>query len=113
AIDDVEFQHKRELVRLHKPVVELALGRKSMTLDGEERALEVAPYVVNNSTLIPVRFFVDAMGGKIQYDAAEKRVTVIRDDHLVEMWIGNPNVLIDGQMVESPVAPTVNKNRTM
>lgn len=113
AVDDIEFQHKRELALLHKPVVELALGRKSMTLDGVEQPLEVAPYVVNDATLIPVRFFVDAMGGQIQYDATEKRVTVIRDDHLVEMWIGNPNLIIDGVRVESPVAPTVKNNRTM
>jgi len=63
--------------------------------------------------MIPVRFFVDAMGGTIQWEAKSQRVTVIRDNHLIEMWIKDKEVIIDGQRITALEAPQLMKGRTM
>lgn len=113
AIDDIEFQQKRELPEMHRAKVEMALGRASVTVDGELRELDFAPYVVDGHTLIPIRFFVDALGGEVLWDAEARRASVIRDGHLVEMWIGDGLVTVNGKPAVSPVPPQIKGNRTM
>src|SRR5690606_9561193 len=97
----------------HRAKVEMALGRASITVDGELRELDFAPYVVDGHTLIPIRFFVDALGGEVLWDAEARRASVIRDGHLVEMWIGDGLVTVNGKPAVSPVPPQIKGNRTM
>jgi exopolysaccharide biosynthesis protein len=113
GIDDIAFTYKGEIPVAPKSKVEMAVGRTSLTVNGITSKLEQAPITENNSTLIPVRFFVDAMGGEIKWDAKEKRVSVIRDGHLIEMWIGDKMVVVDGKLIESPVAPKLSNGRTL
>jgi hypothetical protein len=113
AVDDIEFQQKRELPEMHRAKVEMAVGRDTITVDGEERKLDFAPFVVDDHTLIPIRFFVDALGGEVFWDQETKRATVIRDAHLVEMWVADGLVTVDGKAVESPVPPQIHQNRVM
>ena len=113
AIDDLVFQYKSVLLDNPKPKVEMAIGRKSLTVDGQKQTLDVAPYIVNDTTLIPVRFFVDAMGGKTVWHAKERKVTIIRDSHLIEMWLDDPILIIDGKQVQALAAPSLKDNRTM
>lgn len=113
AVDDIEFQQKRILPEMHRAKVEMALGRKSITVDGEERELDFAPYAVQGHTLIPIRFFVDALGGDVYWDQKTKRASVIRDGHLVEMWVQDGLVTVDGRPAESPVPPEIRGGRVM
>jgi len=113
AVDDIEFQQKRELPEMHRAKVEMALGRETITVDGEEQQLDFAPYAVNGHTLIPIRFFVDALGGEVLWDQATRRASVIRDGHLVEMWVLDGMVTVNGKPAVSPVPPQVKGGRTM
>lgn len=113
AIDDIEFQQKRELPEMHRAKVEMAVGRDTITVDGEERKLDFAPFISGEHTLIPIRFFVDALGGDVFWDQEAKRASVIRDGHLVEMWVADGLVTVDGRTVESPVPPQIRKNRVL
>ncbi len=113
AVDNITFTYKGDLPASTKSVVEMAVGRKSITVNGEKRELEQAPFTENGSTLIPIRFFVDAMGGEVLWDAETQRVSVIRDEHLIELWIGDKMVVVDGKLVESPVTPRLSGGRTL
>ncbi len=113
AVDDITFTYKGDVPESPKANVQMAVGRQSLTVNGEKRQLEIAPFTENNSTLIPVRFFVDAMGGDILWDADTQRVSIMRDEHLIELWIGNKTVVVDGKLVESSVAPRLSQGRTL
>jgi len=113
AVDDISFQYKGVTPELPKASVKMAVGRTSLTVNGEEQKLELAPMLENKTTLIPVRFFIDAMGGEIRWEQDSKRVSIIRDNHLIELWIDDASVVIDGKRVESLVAPKLVKKRTM
>lgn len=113
AVDDIEFQQKRILPEMHRAKVEMALGRKSITVDGQQRELDFAPYAVDGHTLIPIRFFVDALGGEVFWNQQAKRASVIRDGHLVEMWTEDGLVTVNGKPAESPVPPQIRNGRVM
>lgn len=113
AVDDIVFQYKGEVPAEPKVSVQMAVGRPSITVDGEPRSLEVAPTLVNGTTFIPVRFFVDALGGQIAWDEDERRVTILRGDRMIDLWIGEKSAVMDGKRVTVPEAPRIMKERTM
>jgi hypothetical protein len=45
--------------------VELKVGSKTAKVNGEAKTLDVAPIIVNNTTLIPLRFVSEALGAQI------------------------------------------------
>ncbi|MEX2414842.1 MAG: stalk domain-containing protein [Paenibacillaceae bacterium] len=113
AVDNIKFQYEGELPVLQNARVQMAIDRSTLTVNGEEQKLDQAPVLVKGTTMIPVRFFVDAMGGTIQWEAKSQRVTIIRDHHLIEMWIKDEEVIIDGERITSLEAPRLMKGRTM
>jgi len=113
AVDDIVFQYRGEVPAAPKAVVHMAVGRTSLTVNGEPRSLEVAPVIVGGWTFIPVRFFVDALGGEIAWDDRERRVTIIRGDRLIDLWIGEESAAVNGKRVTVPEAPRIMKDRTM
>ncbi len=113
AVDNIKLQYEGKLNELTNAQVKMAINRTTATVNGVEQKLDQAPTLVNGTTLIPVRFFVDAMGGEIQWDAKSQRVTIIRDNHLIEMWIKDKEVIIDGKRVTAIEAPRIMNSRTM
>jgi hypothetical protein len=113
AVDNIKLQYEGKLTELENAKVKMAINRATATVNGVQQKLEQAPTLVNGTTMIPVRFFVDAMGGEIQWDATSQRVTIMRDHHLIEMWIKDSEVIIDGKRYTSDEAPRLMKGRTM
>lgn len=113
GIDDIRFQYKGEALEAAKVKVKMAVDRDSIMVNDIEQKLDQAPMIYKDTTLIPVRFFVDAMGGTVRWNPQEKRVTILRDHHLLEMWIDHSEAILDGRRVEVNVPPMIQKGRTM
>lgn len=113
AFDDIAFFVQGKLPQEDFPKVELVIGRNKMTVGGKEMAIDQAPVLTNGTTLVPVRFIVDALNGEVFWDGTKRKVTLIKGEHLVEMWIGEQEILIDGKRVPSRVAPLIMNGRTM
>ncbi|HEX7056200.1 MAG TPA: stalk domain-containing protein [Bacilli bacterium] len=113
AIKNIRFQYVSEAPQSPKVSVKMAVNRKSITVNGQNRELDQAPVIVNGSTMIPVRFFIDAMGGEVQWTPADKQVKIIRDHHLIQMWIGQEDLIIDGKRVTADAPPRVMNGRSM
>jgi exopolysaccharide biosynthesis protein len=113
AVDNITFQYEGELPVLPNAQVQMAIDRSSLTVNGNKQKLDQAPVLVKGTTMIPVRFFVDAMGGEVQWDAKNQRATIIRDHHLIEMWNKDEEVIVDGKRITSLEAPRLMKGRTM
>ncbi|MBW7456539.1 copper amine oxidase N-terminal domain-containing protein, partial [Paenibacillus sepulcri] len=59
------------------------------------------------------RFVTEAMGAQVVWEPANKRVSVLRGDKLMEMWIGREEFLLNGLLKESEVAPITRSGRTL
>jgi hypothetical protein len=113
AVDDISFFVRGKLPVIEKPKVELVINQKSLLVDGKEQVLDQAPVVLNGTTLIPIRFIVDALQGQVAWEGTEQKVTLMKNEHLIEMWIGDKDLLINGNRVTSRVAPMLINSRTM
>ncbi len=113
AIDDIAFLYEGEIEEAQKLVLKLVVDQKSMTLDGEERQMDQAPMILDETTMVPIRFVSDALGSAVFWDNGEKRVTVLREDRLVELWIDQQEILLNGSRTKTLVPPTIVGGRTL
>ena len=56
--------------------IALTIGEKSAVVDGEFKALDVAPEIINGRTMVPVRFVSESLGEEVKWDATSRTVSV-------------------------------------
>jgi len=98
--------------------IKLQIGSTSFTLNGETRYLDSPPIIKNGRTLLPIRTVVEALGGKVGWDAAAKKVTVTLGSTTIELWIGKNTAKVNGMSklidsTNSKVVPEIINERTM
>ncbi|WNR44682.1 stalk domain-containing protein [Paenibacillus roseipurpureus] len=112
-IDDISFIYDGQLPALPKNTMKLLVGKKQATLNTKAMTLEQAPTIVKDNTLVPLRFVTEGLGGTVKWDDKERKVTVVRGDKLIDLWIDQADLLINGERVTAEVAPAIMSNVTM
>ncbi|SDO61975.1 Copper amine oxidase N-terminal domain-containing protein [Paenibacillus sp. yr247] len=113
SIDDISFIYEGQLAALPKNAMKLTVNKKQVTVNDKPMLLEQAPTIINDNTLIPIRFVTEALSGNVKWDEKERKVTVIRGDKLIDLWIDNADLLVNGDRVTAEVAPKIMNNVTM
>jgi hypothetical protein len=57
--------------------IKMQIGKKTAIVNGVEIALDVAPFIVNGRTLVPIRFISETFGAEVIWDGTTKTVTII------------------------------------
>ncbi|UUZ82622.1 phosphodiester glycosidase family protein [Paenibacillus sp. P26] len=113
GIDDITFTYRGSMAQPSNNSVKLTINKKDVTVNGKGMTLEQAPVIKEGNTLIPIRFVTDALGGTVRWDDAERKVTVIRGDKMVDLWVDNKDLIANGQRITAEVAPTIMNNLTV
>lgn len=74
---------------------------------------DVAPVLVNDRTLVPIRLIAENLGAQVMWNEAAQEVTIIKDDDVIKMTIGVNSIDKNGVLSELDVAPTVTDGRTL
>ncbi|WP_308636658.1 stalk domain-containing protein [Paenibacillus silvisoli] len=113
AWDNLAFQYPAVIAEPQRTKIELKVGSKSAKVGGQPYQLDVSPLLLNGTTYLPLRFVTEAMGAQIGWEAALKRVSVLRGDKLLEMRVGRKDFLLTGVRKQSEVAPIMRSGRTL
>ena len=92
------------------------IGSVSYTLNGEEKEMDVAPYIKSDRTFLPVRYVAYAVGvseENILWDAVNRTVTIFKGDRIVQLTIDSNVMVVNGVNVNMDVAPEISNGRTM
>lgn len=92
------------------------IGSNIYTVNGISKVMDVAPYVKDNRTYVPIRFMGYSLGltdADIVWDEATQKVTLTKGDNVVELTIGTTAILVNGESQTMDVAPEIVDNRTM
>jgi hypothetical protein len=88
-----------------------------MYVDGKPIILEAAPIILHSRTLLPIRAVVEATGGTIAWEASTRKVTIVRKDKTLVLWIGKNMAKLNGQSVnidsDPKVVPIIMNGRTL
>ncbi|MFC5701848.1 stalk domain-containing protein [Cohnella faecalis] len=113
AFDQISFLYKQAIPGLKQNTAKLTLGKKKIEVNGVAATIDVAPLTVNGRTFVPLRFIVDALGGEVQWDPVDKRITVFRGSQMAEMRVGEKDMIFNGQRVTTEAAPISKNARTL
>ena len=97
----------------------LTIGSETATIDGVRKEMDVAPFIRNGHTFVPVRFLAEAFGAAADWepkDAAVEQVFLTRGDRQITITIGEAglSVLEDGEerTVTAEAASFIENGRT-
>ena len=62
-----------------KKTIELTINSIDAFVNGEKKTLEQAPIIMNQRTLVPLRFIGEEMGAKVKWDQVKQKITMDMD----------------------------------
>ena len=65
-----------EQIRYLSRVIELIIGDKRALVDGREYVLDVAPFIQDGRTVVPLRFVAEAMGFEVAWEASARKIII-------------------------------------
>lgn len=97
------------------------IGSNTYVVNGEEKVLDVAPYIENGRTFLPVRFVAEAVGVTddnilVSYDPKSGKVvsvTLIKGDRIAKITIGSKVLTVNGVDLTMDVAAQIKNGRTV
>ncbi|QGT98747.1 Putative peptidoglycan hydrolase YvbX, NOT involved in spore germination [Candidatus Syntrophocurvum alkaliphilum] len=86
----------------------------SININGEQRSYDLPNHIVDNRTMVPVRFFVEdkVFDGKIEWNNELRKVDIQLQDTIIELIVDNKNAKVNGKTINLDVAPYIFQNRT-
>ena len=100
-------------VKQKQVLIWLQIGNGTAKIDGKETKLQVPPQVIKGNTMVPLRFIAEAFGCKVDWDGAEKKITITRGSFEMVLWMDKTTAKIDGQDKIMKVPPTSVKGSTL
>lgn len=97
----------KQTVSTDKKTVTFIIGNTTFVANGASHTADVAPYVANGRTFIPVRAFAEATGAKVEYDAATQVITITGENLNAQMTIGSNVLTVNGQTTVMDTAAAV------
>ena len=71
------------------------------------------PLIIDGRTMVPLRFIGEALGAQVIWDEATSKVTYLAGSRLIELTVGQTEVLVGGRVVQSDTPPIIVSGRTM
>ncbi len=99
-------------------VIELKIDSPTIYVNGQGKKIDpqndsIAPVIIDGRTLLPIRAIMDAIGGTIKWDSAERRLDLNYKTTTLNLWIDNKNAVVNGKNMTLDVPPMVISERTM
>lgn len=88
-----------------KKIVKMQINSNRFFIDNVAYEKDVAPVIVNDRTLVPIRFVTESLGGKVAWNEKEKEVVLTIDGKEIKMTIGKV-------LEKYGVAPVILNDRT-
>ncbi len=115
---DTEFKKAGELpAETEKPVEEakeiiLTIGSTVAMVDDMPVVNDTAPVIRGERTVLPIRFVAEELGATVEWNEAEAKVTITKGDLTIEIFIGQPFALVNGDPVELDASAFIENDRT-
>lgn len=100
-----------------KTEIVLQIGSKDVYVNGQLKTIDVAPYIKNSRTLVPIRFISESFGADVSWDSSKREVKIVYANKTIILTIGKPTATVNGVSVpidkDNPkVVPEITNNRT-
>jgi len=96
--------------------VVLQVGNPTMIVNGIEKEVDAGrgttPIVYDGRALLPIKALIEELGGSVEWNDYEQKLTLTLYDSVIEIWINSPNAKVNGTQKLLDVAPRIENGRT-
>ncbi len=93
--------------------VHAAKGDITINIYGDRVDSDVAPFIVNGRTLVPIRVISEYLHCVVGWDNATRTVTVLNGAKTIKLKIGSATAYVNGKPIKMDVKPLIKNGRTM
>ena len=90
----------------------MTIGQAAGFVSGKAYALDAAPIIRNDRTMLPVRFVAEAFGAEVGWDGATSTATVKTEEVEMRITIGASTAIVNGEEVALDSPAFIENSRT-
>ena len=79
-----------------KIIITLQIGSKTIIINDKKGTMDVAPMVMFERTVLPIRYVVEGLGGTLGYEVHTKVISIKLGTTTIEMQLKNPIATVNG-----------------
>lgn len=91
-------------------VVTMRVNSTSYTVNGEVKTMDVAPFIKDGRTFVPIRAIAEIFGATVSWDNG--LITIQRGDNTISFKIGDKEASVGNKIVKFDSAPFIKDGRT-
>lgn len=65
-----------EPIEIIEPLIKMTIGSKEVYINGKKQTIDLAPFMKDNKACVPVRFLVETLGYKVEWDNNKKEIKI-------------------------------------
>lgn len=85
----------------------------SVLLDNQKISFDVAPQIIDNRTMVPIRAIFEKLGADVYWDSSTSTATAIIDDYVVKCKVGSKTLTVNGKNHQMDTSPIIIGGRTL
>ena len=75
--------------------------------------MDVAPYIKDGRTMLPIRYIAEALGMSVTWDKKTRTVIIEDKAFRIEIPVDTNKIIVNGEVYTSDVKPEIKNRRTM
>ena len=95
-----------------KTSITLTIGKKDADINGKTVANDVAPKIVNDRTMLPIRFIAEALGAKVDWIEESQTVKITAENIDISLVIGEDFATVNGEKIDLDSPSFIENDRT-
>lgn len=95
------------------PQIVLQIDNTKAYINDEEYVLEAAPFIHDGRTVVPLRFITEALGAELEWNGAERSITLTRGEDTIVLVIDRSEAVVNGKKIMMDVPAIIHNNKTM
>ena len=107
------FKNLQALGNVGAATVQLTIGSTSLLKDGVPTAMDVAPTIINDRTMVPIRFVSEALGAQAEWRGQSQTAVIAYGGTVLELPVNQPVMMINGVSTATDVPAQLINDRTM
>jgi len=111
SYDGFEATLKLKFVEDEK--VQLTIDSKTLLKNGQTVQMDVAPTILHDRTMVPVRFIAEAVGGTVEWAEETQTAYISYENNLVEVPIQSDTITVNGESRVIDTPSQILNDRTM
>lgn len=95
-----------------KTVIILTINSVNIKINNNTLINDVAPIIVNDRTMLPVRVIAEELGAEVKWDEANQKVTVTNAEREIVVYIDSDTAYVDDKVVKLDSPAFIQNDRT-